>query len=79
MARVRKFESQGARVMPELDYLAPSMTVSLDRAGEEHSLLMVGTPGAALTTITWAQARDFVSYIYGTWYRNWFSNRSAVT
>jgi pimeloyl-ACP methyl ester carboxylesterase len=76
-ARIRRFEQGGARVIPQLNYFAPSMSGSFDESGEEPGLLMVASIGAPLSAIPWSKVRELVEYVYRTWYRNWFSRREA--
>lgn len=76
-ARIRLFESKGARVVPTVNYLAPSMDGVFDKAAEEPALLMVASTGQPPESIPWTRVREIVGYLYGTWYRNWFSHRHA--
>ena len=76
-ARIRRFEQLGARVIPQLSYVAPSMDGTFDKDGEEPSLLMVTSIAQLPDSISWSRVRQIVTYLYGTWYRNWFSHRHA--
>ena len=76
-ARIRRFEQLRARVIPQLSYFAPSMDGTFDKDGEEPSLLMVAWVAQPPASIHWSQVREIVTYLYGTWYRNWFSHRNA--
>jgi hypothetical protein len=44
---------------------------------EEPSLVMIASVGRPPAAIPWIKVREVVSYLYGTWYRNWFSRRYA--
>ena len=76
-ARIRRFEQQGGRVIPKLGYVAPSMDGTFTKDGEEPSLIMVASVAKPPASIPWMEARRIVTYLYGTWYRNWFSHRHA--
>ncbi|HVE35967.1 MAG TPA: alpha/beta hydrolase [Gemmatimonadaceae bacterium] len=76
-ARIRRFERFGARVVPHLPYVAPSMDGEFSADSEEPSLVMIASVGRPPAAIPWIKVREVVSYLYGTWYRNWFSRRYA--
>lgn len=74
-ARIRLFEQRGARVIPNLEYVAPSMDGTFSQDGEQPSLIMAGSRGHMSTTLPWSRVREIVEYLYKTWYRNWLSRR----
>ena len=76
-ARIRLFEKKGARTIPRLSYVAPSMDGTFSRDSEEPGVLMVGSIAQTPQSMPWSQVREIVTYLYGTWYRNWFSHRHA--
>ena len=76
-ARIRLFEKKGARTIPRLSYVAPSMDGTFSKDSEEPGVLMVASIAQPPQSIPWSQVRDIVTYLYGTWYGNWFSHRHA--
>lgn len=76
-ARIRRFEQQGGRVIPKLGYVAPSMDGTFTKDSEEPSLIMVASVAKPPASIAYTEVRRTVTYLYGTWYRNWFSRRHS--
>jgi hypothetical protein len=74
-ARIRKFQSQGARVIDGLRYLAPDMDNFGESGAEEPFFLMHAAIGAQPSFLRKERVNEIVGFMYKMWYRNWFSLR----
>ncbi|WP_187371419.1 esterase/lipase family protein [Methylobacterium oryzihabitans] len=78
-ARIRRFQSLGARCIVNLRYQAPNMDEFGSIAEESSYFLMHVSAGAQPETLSRSRVQKIVQFLYTVWYRNWFSRRFGAS